>query len=107
MHGDRAERLRVLLSVGPWASDPERAIGELPPEDLHVLGELEKDDLMLASACYEVEVELRDRGCAAVSELADMIGSSPGSDLGERVLALPEPEVFRAIGCVLDLGWID
>lgn len=105
--GDRGERLRVLLSVAPWASDPKTATEQLAVEDLVVLDDLTPDDLALANACYEVESELRDRGCAAVSDLADLIRSSPGTDLGERVLALPEPEVFRAIGCVLDLGWVD
>jgi hypothetical protein len=44
-----------------------------------------------------------------VAELGRLIGHSPepSGELGERVLALPEPDVFAAIRHTLDLGWID
>lgn len=107
MHGDRAERLRVLLSVAPWASDPKVATEQLPYEDLLVLDDLEPDDLALANACYEVETELRDRGCVHLSKLGAAIADSPGSDLDERIEALPEPQLFNALVCLFHLGWID
>ena len=100
------ERLRVLLSVAPWASSPAIASEHLSDDDLRVLEGLCPDDLALANACYEVEADLRDRGCAALSELAAVIANSPGSDLDERIHALPEPELFSALRCIVDLGWI-
>lgn len=107
MHGERSERLRVLLSVGPWASLPAIAAEHLSDDDLAILDDLAPDDLALANACYEVEAELRDRGCAALSELGAVLANSPGSELDERIHALPEPELFRALRCIVDLGWID
>ena len=35
------------------------------------------------------------------------IADSPGSDLDERIEALPEPQLFNALVCLFHLGWID
>lgn len=107
MHGERAERLRVLLSVAPWASSPAVAAEQLPYEDLLVLDDLQPDDLALVNACYEIERELLDRGCSHLSELGAALANSPGFDLDERIEALPEPQLFSALVCLFHLGWID
>jgi len=109
MHGDRAERLRVLLSVAPWASDPNVATEQLPYEDLLVLDDLEPDDLALANACYEVERELRDRGFDKLERLGALVtcDAAKEADLDERIEDLQEPQLFSALVCLFHLGWID
>jgi hypothetical protein len=105
---ERAERLRVLLSVGPWSSEIERAIGELPPDDVAKLDGLDEEDLALANACAAVERDLRERAFAALERLAAAINTAgEAGSIEDRIANLGEAEFRTAARAVCELGWIE
>ncbi len=99
---ERAERLRVLLSVGPCA----RSDADLSYEDEHALEGLTQEDLHLANACFQVEAEIRSRQFLAVEELAAAVGGRAEVTVEDRVCALPDPEFNSAARLAIALGWV-
>jgi hypothetical protein len=111
---ERAERLRVLLWASPWASDPERAMGELTEGDRASLAGLDPEDLALVNACHELEADLRARAFAAIERLGAAINTAPDPEapledrvrVGPRDHASPRlvcgegpPQGFGCVGC--------
>lgn len=106
---DRAERLRVLLSVGPWLPDTRAAVDQLSLDELAALDGLDEQDLALANACHAVESEMRARAFAAVERLGAAIttAAEPGGAIEDRVRSLPNREFAEAVRAIIDLGWVD
>lgn len=100
-------KLGVLLDVYRAAPDLPAAdvIADLTYWQLVALQQADSEDVALLNACLEIEAELRRRGSDAAERLGALVAAGEGA-WDDRVRALPDAEAARALGAVIDLGWL-
>ena len=102
----RAEKLRVVLTLSSGLPYINLFESEITTADVPLLDEVEEDDLALASACLEIEHDLRARAYEAVERILSLVATGDGL-LGERIVALSDGECARAILDLYEVGWVD